>query len=64
MNLICDDFPNEHLFALVVISPWFVDLANYLITWKLPQHLSPREKQKNIKLSANYSWIEGDLFRT
>ena len=64
MEPINDDFPNEHLFSLSVKTPWFVDLANYLTTRKLPQHLTSREKQKVIKQSANYTWIEGDLFRT
>ena len=59
-----DDFPDEHLFALATKPPWYVDLVNYLTTGKLPQHLSSREKQRIIKLTANYSWIEGDLFHT
>ena len=52
-----DDFPDEHLFALATKPPWYVDLANYLTTGKLPQHLSSREKQIIIKISVNYSWI-------
>ena len=60
MEPINDDFPDEDLFDLSVKTPWFVDLANYLTTRKLPQHLTSRE---NIKQSANYTWIEGDLFR-
>jgi hypothetical protein len=59
-----DVFPNEHLFALFVHSPWFADISNYLATGKLPQHFSPREKQKVIRQSAMYSWIQGQLFRT
>ena len=59
-----DDFPDEHLFALATKPSWYAHLANYFTTRKLPQHLSPREKQRIIKISANYSWIEGDLFHT
>ena len=44
-----DDFPDEHLFALATKPPWYVDLANYLTTRKLPQHLSPREKKESSK---------------
>ena len=47
MNPVCDNFPYEHLFFLVVKSPWFAYLSNYLTTEKLPQHLSPREKTEN-----------------
>lgn len=50
-----DDFLDEHLFALSVKTPWFVVLANYLTTRKLPQHLTSREKQKVIKQSVNYT---------
>ena len=57
-----DNFPNERLFSLSVKTPWFVDLANYLTTRKFPRHLTSREKQKVIKQSANYTWIEGDIF--
>ena len=49
-----DDFPNEHLFSLATKPPWYVDLANYLTTRKLPQRLSSREKQRIVKISANY----------
>ena len=64
MDPVNDDFPDEHLFALSIKTPWFSDLANCLTTRKLPQHLSPREKQKVIKQSANYTWIEANRFRT
>jgi hypothetical protein len=47
-NPVEDVFPDEHLFALSIHSPWFADIANYLATGKLPQHFSPREKQRVI----------------
>eukprot|EP00253_Pinus_taeda_P012024 PITA_12024 len=36
-----DQFPYEHLFAVVVRTPWYVDVANYLAVGKLPKHLTP-----------------------
>jgi hypothetical protein len=48
-----DSFPNENLFAISIKSPWFVDIANYLSTGKLPPHFSPKEKQRIIRQSAN-----------
>jgi hypothetical protein len=60
--LVEDNFPDEHLFAISTNSPWFVDIANYLATGKLPQHISPKEKKNIVRQSATYSWIEGDLF--
>ena len=59
-----DDFPDERLFSLANKSSCYVDLVNYLTSRKLPKHLSSREKQRIVKISANYSWIEGDLFHT
>jgi len=43
-----DDFPDEHLFAVSTKSPWFADIANYLVTGKLPPHLSARVKRNII----------------
>ena len=40
-----DKFPDEYLFAVTTQTPWFVDVANYLVTGKLPSHLFPREKK-------------------
>ena len=59
-----DEFPDEHLFALATHRPWFAGIANYLATSELPQHLSSKEKQRIIQLSATYSWMGGDLYKT
>ena len=52
-----DKFPDEYLFAVTTRTPWFADIANYLVTGKLPSHLHSREKRRIIQLSARYSWI-------
>ena len=39
-----DTFPDQHLFVVSIQTPWFADIANYLATGKLPNHLSPPEK--------------------
>ena len=62
--LVFDDFPDEHLFYISTHTPWFEDIANYLDTSRFPQHMSSKEKQKIIRLSTNYSWMEGDLYQT
>jgi hypothetical protein len=38
-----DHFPDEHLFAVSTNSPWFADIANFLVAGKLPHHLTPKE---------------------
>ena len=57
------EFPDEHLFALATHTPWFADIFNYLVIGELPQHLSSKEKQRIIRLSATYSWMGGDLYK-
>ena len=42
-----DSFPDEHLFALSAHSPWYADVANYLVAGKLPPYMSKQEKRKN-----------------
>jgi hypothetical protein len=59
-----DSFPDEYLFAVSSHSPWYADIANYLVAGKLPPHLSYREERRIIQQSARYSWISGCLFHT
>jgi len=59
-----DKFTDEYLFEITTQTPWFVDIANYLVTGKLPSHLFPREKRKIIQESARYSWIANKLYKT
>jgi hypothetical protein len=63
-SLVDDSFPDEHLFAVSSHTPWYADIANYLVAGKVPPHLSPRERRKIIQKSARYSWIGGYLFYT
>ena len=63
-KLVDDTFLDEYLFAVSVQTPWFVDIANYLTTRKIPNHLSPHEKCRIIVQSSNYSWVDNDLSRT
>ena len=57
-----DTFPDEHLFAVSIQTPWFADITNYLATGKLPNHLSPHEKCCIIVHIFNYSWVDNVLF--
>lgn len=54
-----DDFPDKHFFVVSTNSPWFADVANYLVTGKLLHHLSPSEKKRIVQHSASYSWVGG-----
>lgn len=35
-----DQMPDEHLFSILVLSPWFANIANYLVSTQFPPHLS------------------------
>ena len=45
---IFDDFPDEHLFVISIHIPWFADIANYLVSGRLPQYMFAKEKQRII----------------
>jgi len=59
-----DSFPNENLFAISIVNPWYADLANYLSTGKKPPYFTSKEKKMLVKQSARYSWANGDVFYT
>eukprot|EP00253_Pinus_taeda_P006780 PITA_06780 len=59
-----DEFPHEDLFSISTITPWFADVANYLVSGKLPQNMSTWERHNIVQCNASFSWIEGDLFYT
>eukprot|EP00253_Pinus_taeda_P025813 PITA_25813 len=58
-----DQMPDEHLFSISVLSPWFIDIPNYLVSTLFPPHLSSKEKRKIVRKSAPFTWIEGNLFK-
>eukprot|EP00253_Pinus_taeda_P016303 PITA_16303 len=59
-----DKFPDEYLFVVTTKTPWFADMANYLVTGKLPSHLFPKERRKIIEESSRCSWISNELYKT
>jgi len=59
-----DQFPDENLFVVVVQTPWYDDVSNYLAMHKLPKHLTPNERKQIVQWSTRFSWIGGYLFHT
>jgi len=45
-----------------VISPWFVDIANYLVVGTFLPNQSSKEKINIVRKSAPFTWIGGNLF--
>eukprot|EP00253_Pinus_taeda_P021739 PITA_21739 len=58
-----DQMPDEHLFAILVLSPWFAYIENYLVSAQFPLHFSSKEKSRNVRKSAPFTWIGGNLFK-
>ena len=44
-----DQFPDEHLFAVLVLSPWFSDIVNYLVSAQFPPNFPYKEKSKIVR---------------
>ena len=59
-----DQFPDEYLFAVSTQTPWFADIANYLVSGKFPSIMNARDKRKIINDSARYSWVANELYKT
>jgi len=53
-----DSFLDEHLFVVLVMTPWFEDITNYLVAHNLPQHFSSTQKNDLFRKSAPYTWIK------
>ena len=62
-EMVDDQIPDEHLFVISVLSPWFADIANYLVSTQFLPHLSSKEKSKIVRKSAPFTWIGGNLFK-
>ena len=62
-GMVDDQLPDEHLFSISALSPWFVDIANYLVARKLPPNLSFKERSRVIRKSAPFTWIGGNIFK-
>ena len=43
-----DYFPDDYLFSIYTHSPWYADIANYIVVGKFPHYLSSRDKRNII----------------
>jgi len=62
-GMVDDQILDENLFSISVLSPWFVDIENYLVSAQFPPHLSSKEKRKIVRKSTPFTWIRGYLFK-
>eukprot|EP00253_Pinus_taeda_P013362 PITA_13362 len=61
-GMVNDQLLDEHLFTILVLSPWFADIANYLVSAQFPPNLSSKEKSKIVRKSTRFTWIGGNFF--
>jgi len=62
-EMIDDKLLNENLFTISILSPWFADIENYLVSTQFPPNLSSKEKSNIIRKSAPFTLIGGNLFK-
>ena len=58
-----DTFLYENLFDVFLQTPWFANIANYLVVGKSPRHFSHKQCCGIIEKSAPSNWIQGRLFK-
>ena len=54
-GMVDDQMPDEHPFTISVLSPWFVHVANYLVSAHFLPHLSLKEKSKIVRKSTPFT---------
>ncbi|XP_040369481.1 uncharacterized protein LOC112184819 [Rosa chinensis] len=58
-----ESFPDEQLFHLEVLEPWYADIVNYKVTKKFPDDLTKAQKDKLAKTAKYYVWDDPYLWK-
>ncbi|XP_070672247.1 uncharacterized protein [Malus domestica] len=58
-----ESFPNEQLFSLKAIDPWYADIINYKVTKKIPNDFTHAQKDKLVKIAKYYEWDDPYLWK-
>ena len=58
-----EHFPDEQLFAINVVDPWYADIINYIATKRVPENFTRAQKDKLIKTAKYYVWDEPYLWK-
>jgi len=61
--MVDDQLPDEHLFVISVLSPWFVNIENSLVSVKFPPNFPYKEKSNIVRKSTPFTWIGGNMFK-
>lgn len=60
--MVDDHLLDENLFVISVLSPWFSDIATYVVVVQFPPNMSSKEKSRIVRKSTPFTWIGGNLF--
>ena len=58
-----DAFPDEYLFEIKSLIPWYADIVNYLVARTLPSELTKAQKDKIKSESKYYIWDDPYLWK-
>ena len=53
-----ENFPNKQLLQVGMITPWYTDIVNYLVTITIPEELTHAQKGKIKSDAKYYVWDE------
>eukprot|EP00253_Pinus_taeda_P005468 PITA_05468 len=62
-GMVDDQLRDKHLFAISILSTWFDNIENYLVSTQFPPNLSSKEKSKIVRESTPFPWIGGNLLK-
>ncbi|KAM2899054.1 hypothetical protein COP2_008518 [Malus domestica] len=58
-----ESFPDEQLFSLKIIDPWYADIINYKVIKKIPDDFTRAQKDKLVKTAKYYEWDDPYLWK-
>ncbi|XP_062008347.1 uncharacterized protein LOC133725208 [Rosa rugosa] len=58
-----ESFPDEQLFHLEILEPWYADIVNYKVTKKFPDDFTKAQKDKLTKTAKYYVWDDPYLWK-
>lgn len=61
-DMVDDQLLDENFIAILVLSPWFADIASYLVVGRFPHNLLSKEKSKIVMKSVPFTWIWDNNF--
>ena len=58
-----DSFPDDHLFAVAVSTPWYADFANFYVSGSYPLDLTYQQRKRFFHDAKQYFWDDPFLYR-